>query len=89
MTTELLVSPWNARQTYFSSEVPMLLPLVGHAKVDRDGLQFITDEGQVPIYLNNFTSRPHRGVLVLATTGLVNLWSLRAWPPGAWRSACL
>ena len=67
----LKYSIYDQRQTFFSHEATGLLSLVKPRRYDSDGIELITEEGSVPIYLDFL--RPHkqlgrRSLLVLGTT---------------------
>jgi hypothetical protein len=63
---QLLVKPFNRRMVYLSSEAPGFMPLVRPRESDRMGLELISDEGGVPIFLDPISE--HRNVAVFGTT---------------------
>jgi hypothetical protein len=63
---QILVKPFNRRMIYLSSEAPGFMPLVRPRESDRMGLELISDEGGVPIFLDPISE--HRNVAVFGTT---------------------
>lgn len=61
-----LVKPFNKRQVYLTSEAPAFMSLVKPRDLDRSGLELLSEEGGVPIFLDLFTQ--HRNLGVFATT---------------------
>lgn len=62
---------YDQRQTFFSDEAVGLLPSVKPRQHDDDGIELITEEGNVPIHLDFFRTHPRlsrRSLLVLGTT---------------------
>ncbi|OUL24561.1 hypothetical protein BV378_19490 [Nostoc sp. RF31YmG] len=62
----LLVTPFNRRQLYLTSEVPGLMPLVLTRKGDSQGFELIAAEGGTPVHLDLFTQ--HKNLALFATT---------------------
>lgn len=62
----LLASPFNRRMVFLTSEVPGFLPIVRPREMDSDGLELISEEGGVPIYIDLFNR--HRHLALFATT---------------------
>lgn len=57
---------FNRRLLYLTSEVPGLLPLVTVKSCDHQGLELLSDEGGVPVFLDLFST--HRNLGIFGTT---------------------
>ncbi len=82
-----LTRPFDRRQTYFTSEVPGLTPLVCTRTTDTEGLELIAEDGGTPIFLDVFTQ--HRNLGIFGTTrsgksvlvaGILTQALARGWP---------
>ncbi len=59
---KLLSKPFKRRQTYTTSEAPGLLPLCKTPIIHSRGLEFISQEGGNPVYLDLFNHLRHVGL---------------------------
>jgi hypothetical protein len=63
---KLLSTPFDRRLTYLSGEAPGFMSLVQSSPVDKQGLELVTDEGGVPLFLDVYSQ--HRNLALFATT---------------------
>ena len=63
---KLLAKPFDRRLVYLNGEVPAFMSLVQPCPVDKEGLELISDEGGVPLFLDLFNQ--HRNVGMFGTT---------------------
>jgi hypothetical protein len=63
---KLLSRPFDRRLVYLSGEAPGFMSLVQPSPVDKQGLELVTDEGGVPIFLDLYSQ--HRNLALFATT---------------------
>ncbi len=82
-----LTRPFDRRQTYFTSEVTGVTPLVCTRTNDTEGLELIAEDGGTPIFLDLFTQ--HRNLGIFGTTrsgksvlvaGILTQALSRGWP---------
>lgn len=62
----LLVAPFDRRLELLDEEAPGFLPLVRVQSADRTGIEFISEEGQSPVWLDLY--RRHRNLALFGTT---------------------
>ena len=62
----LLVEPYDRRWTYTNDEIPAIVPLVMPNSKDKKGIEFLSKEGKVPVYLNLWQTEI-RHMMLLAT----------------------
>jgi hypothetical protein len=63
--TKILTKPYERRQDYLNTEIVSMLPLVQPQSPDRQGLEFLSAEGNIPVYLDLWKIQKH--MLLLAT----------------------
>lgn len=82
-----LTKPFDRRQTYLTSEVPGLTPLVCTRTIDKEGLELLAEDGGTPVFLDLFTQ--HKNLGIFATTragksvlvsGILTQALARGWP---------
>lgn len=82
-----LTRPFDRRQTYFTSEVLGLTPLVCTRTTDTQGLELIAEDGGTPLFVDLFTQ--HQNLGIFATTragksvlvsGILTQALARGWP---------
>jgi hypothetical protein len=63
---KLLSTPFDRRLIYLTGEAPAFMSLVQPTPVDRVGLELVSDEGGVPLFLDLY--QQHRNIALFATT---------------------
>lgn len=63
--SKMLVNPYERRQDYLNTEILSMMPLVQPQSPDRQGLEFLSTEGNIPVYLDLWGVQKH--MLLLAT----------------------
>ena len=63
---KLLSHPFERRLNYLTGEAPAFMSLVQPSPVDKRGIEVISDEGGVPIFIDLF--KQHRNIAYFATT---------------------
>lgn len=66
---KLLTKPFERRQTYITSELPGLMPLMCNRTLDDRGFELIADEGGTPIHFNIYERQFHMGVFATSGSG--------------------
>lgn len=63
---KFLVQPFYRQMVFSNEEVPAFMSVVRPSPIDKVGIEFITDQGGVPIHLDLF--HQHRNIAFFATT---------------------
>ncbi|MGK7878499.1 MAG: hypothetical protein AB4060_00100, partial [Crocosphaera sp.] len=66
---KLLTKPFKRLQSYQTSEVPGVMPLCKTPLIDHKGIEFISQEGGNPVYLDLFNSQRHLGYFATQRSG--------------------
>lgn len=67
--TKLLKSPFDRRLEDTTHALMSFIPLLIDRMPDSDGVQFVTQQGFTPVYLNPFCKEPHNHCITAAKTG--------------------